>query len=52
MNERKKKIGRGKINQSLTEENKEQGCDGYATRFLSEKADKCKRVFLETRHHQ
>lgn len=32
-----KKIGSGKINQSLIEENKEQGCDGYATHFLSEK---------------
>lgn len=47
-----KKIGSGKINQSLIEENKEQGYDGFATNFLSEKADKCNRVLLETRHHQ
>lgn len=51
MNERKKRQVEERLI-SLTEENKEQGCDGYATRFLSEKADKCKRVFLETRHHQ
>lgn len=47
-----KKIDSEKINQSLVDENKEQGCDGYATRFLSEKADKHNRMLLATRHHQ
>lgn len=46
------KIGSEKINKSLIDENKEQGCDRYATHFLSVKADKRNRTLLETRHHQ
>lgn len=37
---------------SLTDENKEQGWDGYAAHFLSEKADEGNRIPLETRYHQ
>lgn len=45
-------IGSEKINKSLIDENKEQGCDRYATHFLSAKADKRNGMLLETRHHQ